>query len=556
MKIGVRLWLIVLTATVCVLIVSGIGLIETRGDLLEGRKIKTQHIVDVAHSVVRRHHEMATKGEMTEAAAKQQALSIIESMRYSGTEYLWVNDMLPRVLMHPIKPALNGKDVTGVKDPTGKALFVEFVNAVKKDGAGFVFYLWPKVGEEKPVEKVSYVQGFEPWGWVIGSGIYLQDVDQIFAERLRQFGLIVLLVILALFGTSTLIRRSITVPLAVSTDAMGRLAGGDTEIEIQYTQDQSEFGAFANSLQVFKVNALEQNRLRAESEKENASKAERQVAIEKLTSSFDARIRDMLQTVTLSIENLNAVSDRLTEGVSKATAESGAVSTSSEQASSNVQTVASAAEELSASIHEIARQVEQSAAMADDAAQHAAQSNEVVEGLAHAASRIGEVVKLITDVAEQTNLLALNATIEAARAGEAGKGFAVVASEVKSLANQTSKATEEISNQITLVQNETRIAVESIGKIPESVRQVKDIAGAIAGAVEEQGAATQEIAQNAQKASDATTEVSSHIVVVAEASQMVDTAAVEVTAVAQDLEQQSQALQQEVSEFLSGVREA
>lgn len=162
LKIGIRLWMIVLAAVACIIVVAAIALMETQDDLLESRKLKTEHIVNVAHSVVVKYHERATSGELSEADAKAAALASIESMRYADVEYLWVNDMHPKVLMHPIKPALNGKDVTGVKDPAGKALFVEFVKTVKADGAGFVFYLWPKVGEEQPVPKVSYVQGFAP----------------------------------------------------------------------------------------------------------------------------------------------------------------------------------------------------------------------------------------------------------------------------------------------------------------------------------------------------------------------------------------------------------
>lgn len=157
--------------------------------MLEDRKIKTRHLVESATGVVRRFHELQTQGKMTEADARSAALATLKQLRYEKTDYFWVNDMQPRVLMHPIKPELDGKDASSIKDPEGNALFVEFVDTVKKSGSGFVEYLWPKPGFDHPVPKVS---GFAPWGWIIGSGIYIDDVDQTFRAHALSLGLIIL----------------------------------------------------------------------------------------------------------------------------------------------------------------------------------------------------------------------------------------------------------------------------------------------------------------------------------------------------------------------------
>ena len=235
-------------------------------------------------------------------------------------------------------------------------------------------------------------------------------------------------------------------------------------------------------------------------------------------------------------------------------AQSTAVAVAAGQASTNVQAVASAAEELSGSIAEIGRQVAQSSEIASRAVKDAESTNDKIQGLAEAARKIGEVVELITDIADQTNLLALNATIEAARAGDAGKGFAVVASEVKNLASQTAKATEEIGGQIGGIQTATRQSVEAIRHIGKTIVKTNEVAVAIAAAVEEQGAATREIARNVEQAAMGTQEVTANIAVVTQASGEAGQAANQMLEVSSEMARQSETLKNKVEKFLAQVR--
>ncbi|MBL8642663.1 MAG: methyl-accepting chemotaxis protein, partial [Rhodospirillaceae bacterium] len=236
--------------------------------------------------------------------------------------------------------------------------------------------------------------------------------------------------------------------------------------------------------------------------------------------------------------------------------QSTAVAAASEQASTNVQTVAAATEELSSSIQEISRQVAESTRVVSQAVQEATKTKDLVRGLDEAAGRIGRVVALITDIAEQTNLLALNATIEAARAGEAGKGFAVVASEVKNLATQTAKATEEIGGQIEGIQNATKSSVDAIERIFDTIEKVNGISTTIASAVEEQGAATKEIARNVEQAASGTKEVSTNIVGVTQAAGETGQVSTQVLEAAKELARQSTTLRTEVDTFLTDIKAA
>jgi methyl-accepting chemotaxis protein len=276
----------------------------------------------------------------------------------------------------------------------------------------------------------------------------------------------------------------------------------------------------------------------------------------RFAESIATSVSAVINSVSATTGNLQSNADSLSKSATDTENQSMAVSAASEEVSVNVQTVSSATEELSSSIAEIGRQVTESTKVAESAVEEAEKTNESVKGLVDAVNKIGEVIGLINDIASQTNLLALNATIEAARAGEAGKGFSVVASEVKSLANQTAKATEEIVSQIGAIQSATNGAVTAIHSVGETIRQIDEIATSIASAIEEQGAATHEIARNVQQAAAGTQEVSANISRITGAARMTGKAAGEVNTAAGALTREAETLRGEIAKFLSGIKAA
>ena len=377
------------------------------------------------------------------------------------------------------------------------------------------------------------------------------------AERDLAVQLVLLVAALALAAGAILaVTRRVINPLRAIRDAMLKLAGGDLTAEAPFADRKDEIGALAGALGVFKQNAVEKTRIEEEQRGRHAQAAARQQAIEAHIATFEGQMGKALEALSGASGEMRKTSDGLSMTSEQTNDQVKLAAAASSEASANVQTVASASEQLSASISEISRQVAHAAGIASRAVEETQQTDSTVQGLAESAGRIGEVVKLISDIAGQTNLLALNATIEAARAGEAGKGFAVVASEVKSLANQTAKATEEISAQILAVQNVTKDAVDAIKRIGGTIGEVSTVATSIASAVEEQGAATQEITRNTQEAARRTKDVSQNISGVTDGADATGAAAGGVKSAAEALNSQTERLRDQVRDFLGKIRAA
>ncbi|MGA2054111.1 MAG: cache domain-containing protein [Bradyrhizobium sp.] len=555
LRISYKLLMMIGLSVLGIAAVAAMGLSALWGNMMEDRRAKLQDIVTVALETLDYNYQSSQKLGLSEADTMERAKAILRTMRFGQGDYVYGIDRQGVSVSNP-NPKVEGKNLMDTADPDGIYFVRHQVEAAPR-GGGFLTFRFPRATGGDPIPKLTYSVEFKPYGWVVGAGIYLDDVSAIFWQEARNMTLMVVFALLAAGGLFFLLGRSIVNPINAMTMAMRKIADGDTSTTIPALERGDEVGAMAQSVKVFRDNMIEAERLRGEQDVMKAkADSERKLLMAGMADEFERGVRASLDSLSGAASEMQSTSRSMSSTATEASQQATSVAAVAEQASVNVQTVAAATEQLSSSVSEIGRQVTQSTEVAGQAVAEANRTNVTVQGLSAAAQKIGDVVKLISDIASQTNLLALNATIEAARAGEAGRGFAVVANEVKSLANQTAKATDEISAQVGAMQGATTEAVQAIEGIGRTIGAINEITSAISAAVEQQGAATQEIARNVQEAALGTGQVSSNIAAVNYAAEKTGSASNGVLASAEQLSKQAVALRTDVDRFLANIRAA
>lgn len=555
LRISYKLLMMIGLSVVGIAAMAAVGLSALWGNMMEDRRAKLQDIVTLAHEALDYNYQTSRQTGLSEADTMERAKALLRNMRFGKGDYVYAIDRQGVAVSNP-NPKVEGKNLLDAVDPDGFP-YVRRQLELAPNGGGFMTFRFPRAAGGNPIPKLVYSVEFKPYGWVVGAGIYLDDVSTIFWEQARNRAILVVVALLVAGGLFFLLGRSIVNPITAMTMAMRKIAEGDTLTAIPALERGDEVGAMAQSVQVFKDNMIEAGRLRGEQDVlKTQADSERKLLLVRMADEFERGVLASLDSLAGSASEMQATSKSMSSTAIEASQQATSVAAVAEQASVNVQTVAAATEELSSSVSEIGRQVTQSTEIAGQAVSEANRTNVTVQGLSAAAQKIGDVVKLISDIASQTNLLALNATIEAARAGEAGRGFAVVANEVKSLASQTAKATDEISAQVGAMQGATTEAVQAIEGIGRTIGAINEITSAISIAVDQQGTATQEIARNVQEAALGTGQVSSNIASVNHAAEKTGSASNGVLASAEQLSRQAATLRGDVDRFLANIRAA
>ncbi|USD65440.1 methyl-accepting chemotaxis protein [Vibrio sp. SCSIO 43136] len=531
-----RLYLMTLSITLLILIPFALFVSDYKQDLMTAKQVKTRHLVEAAHSLTNHYYQLQQSGELSEAAAKEQAKMALSKLRYEQNDYYWVNDSEPRMVMHPIKPQLNGKNLSQVADPTGKKLFVEFVDVVKRQQQGFVNYMWPKPGSETDVEKLSYIKHFAPWDWIIGTGVYIDDVEALFWERVSTTLAIVGVFIVLMLVVAMVISTSIVTPCHNIEKALDEIAEGDGDLTQQlHSNGRDEFNHIARAFNRFttKIRSIVQDM-----QPVSVCIFSTATELNQLAQHTTSQSRQQQQTVAHVSQEMEQLQLSNQEVSSSAQAAAEAAKTASEHGQTGTTVIIKATEHM-ASLSELLTETEQSTVQ-----------------LAEDSKNVNTVLEVIRGVAEQTNLLALNAAIEAARAGEQGRGFAVVADEVRTLATRTQASTDEIEQIVANLQQTAQLVTDAMAKTQQQSDATKQQAQEARHALEEidqqiQSILTlnQQIADASQQQNNSTMEITDNLGQISDNSHQSAAQASQVANASQQLLENGQNLQHIIQQF-------
>ena len=503
-SIKVRLIILAVLGLVGMLTIAAQSLIETNTILLSEKQQQTQYLVEAAHSLIKASHKNFKDGKITEKQAQQEAINAVMQIRYDNGNYLWINDENAIMVAHAVKPSLNGKDLSKLADPNGKFLFTEFANLVKKTPeGGVVDYLWEKPGSDKPIEKISYVKGFTPWKWVIGTGVYIDDIEAAMWNSVQGLIIEVVVITLLIVLLSFFISQSVITPIKRTTEALADLVEGEGDLTRRLPiNGKDEVSKLAHSFNEFIIKI--------------------QGVVEKVQESSESIKESSLNLSTLAQKSLESNQQQNAETAQIATASNEMLSTINEIANSAT-TAANLAEGASAEAETSKSIFNKSVQSVQNLSGEITNASTVITELNNECASIDSVLSVIEAIAEQTNLLALNAAIEAARAGEQGRGFAVVADEVRTLAGRTQVATLEINEIIAQLQTKATEAVTAMSKS-------SDIA--------------ENAVSQANTASDSLDSIASAIISISDANHHISTASNEQSTVTQEIDERVTAIAQ------------